>query len=150
MMSICGANCNECSLLNNNCMGCSNTGGCPFGKKCWIAKYIEVGEEDNYNKLKENLINEFNSLNIIGMPKLEELIPINGSFVNLEYTLPNNKKVKYLEDNEIYLGYQLECEFNDDEVKRYFGLIANMSFILVSEYNEDRSNAELLIYKKRI
>ena len=45
MDAMCGVNCQECELLKNNkCKGCKNSNGCPFGKKCWIAKYIEVGE----------------------------------------------------------------------------------------------------------
>ena len=41
MIAICGANCEECLLFKERkCKGCKETNGCPFGKKCWIAKYI--------------------------------------------------------------------------------------------------------------
>ena len=150
MKTICGANCEECSLYNNSCKGCINTNACPFGKKCWIAKYIEVGEQENFDKLKKDIIDEFNSLNIIGMPKVDELYPLQGSYVNLEYELPNKNKIKFLDDKEVYLGNQLECEFNDNEIKKYYGLVSNMSFILVCEYNENGENPELLVYKRRI
>ena len=114
MEAICGANCEECELLKNNkCQGCKNTNGCPFGKKCWIAKYIEVGNKDSFESLKTELINEFNSLNIDGMPKIKELYPLHGEFVNMEYPLPNGEYTKLLKDNETYLGNQLECIFND-------------------------------------
>ena len=100
MKALCGANCDECDYLKNNkCKGCKNTNGCPFGKKCWIAKYIEVGEMENFNVLKKEIIDEFNKLDIEGMPKIEELYPLHGSFVNLEYPLPNGKKVKFLDDS---------------------------------------------------
>ena len=149
MEAVCEANCEDCELFKNkNCKGCKFTDGCPFGKKCWIAKYIEVGGKERFEELKEELIAEFNSLNIEGMPKIKELYPLHGSYVNLEYPL-NGKKVKFLDDNESYLGNQLECEFNDGEVKRCFGIIANMNFLLVCEYGEDGIDPELIIYKKR-
>ena len=150
MEGICGANCTECELLKNGkCQGCKNTNGCPFGKKCWIAKYIEIGGQDSLEEMKKELIEEFNSLNIVGMPKLQDLYPLNGAFINEEYPLPNGKKVKFLEDNEIYLGNQLECEFNDENIKKCFGLVANMSFLLVCEYEENGKNPEILYFKKR-
>ena len=150
MKAICGANCNECELLKNNkCKGCKNTKGCPFGKKCWIANYIEIGGKNNYEEMKKQLIKEFNLLNIDGMPKITELYPLNGSFINLEYSLPNGKKVKFLNNNESYLGNQLECLFNDEHIKKYFGIVANTNFLLICEYGDNNTNPEIIIYKKR-
>lgn len=150
MEAICGALCDGCEFIKSkNCKGCKNTNGCPFGKKCWIAKYIEIGGKDSFNKLKEDLINEFNNLSIDGMSKIDELYPLHGDFVNLEYILPNNQGIKFLSDNDIYLGNQVECEFSDDECKKCFGLVANMNFLIVCEYGEDGRNPELIIYKKR-
>ena len=136
-------------MKNYKCKGCKETNGCPFGKKCWIAKYIEIGGKEQFNILKEELINELNSLNIDGMPKINELYPLNGSYVNLEYPLPNNTKVKFLNDDEIYLGNQLENIYNDDINKKCFGLVANMAFLLVCEYEENGQNPEIVLYKKR-
>lgn len=90
-----------------------------------------------------------NSLNIAGMPKINDLTPLNGSFVNLNYPLPNGKSIQFLEDNDIYLGNQVESEFNNGEIIRCFGILANMDFILVSEYGVNGDNPELVIYKKR-
>ena len=150
MEAICGANCEECEIFKNNkCKGCKNTNGCPFGNKCWIAKYIEIGDNNSFNLLKKELIDEFNALNIEGMPKIDELYPLHGEYVNLEYTLPNGEKIKLLNDNDSYLGTQVECLFNDDDIKKCFGLLANMNFLIVCEYGENGSNPELLIYKKR-
>ena len=54
MGSICGADCNNCKFgQNNNCKGCSNTSGCPFGKQCFIAKYILTGGKESYKEFKE-------------------------------------------------------------------------------------------------
>ena len=150
MKGICGAECTGCTFLERKkCKGCLKTNGCPFGKKCFIANYIKVGGEDNYKDLKNELIREINSLNIEGLSKIEELYPLNGTFVNMEYTLPNNKKVKLLDDKEIYLGNQVECEFNDEDVKKCFGIICNLNFILICEYEEGGINPEIIIYKRR-
>ena len=54
--------------------------------------------------------------------------------------------VKFLYDNATYLGNQLECEFGGD---RYFGIVANPDFILISTYEENLKNPELVLYKKR-
>ena len=145
MKAICGSNCDECELFKSKkCRGCN---GCPFGKKCWIASYIEIGGNESFEKLKKVLIREFNSLNIEGLSKIDELYPLHGEYVNLEYILPNGKKVKLLDDNEAYLGNQVECSFDKDN--KCFGLVGNMNFLLVCEYEEKGSNPEIIVYKKR-
>ena len=151
MESICGANCNDCGYgKNNNCKGCKETNGCPFGKQCFIAKYILTGGKENYELFKKQLVDEINNLNIEGMPKIDDLNPLNGSFVNLSYPMPNGESFKLLYDDDIYLGNQVESEFNDGEIIRCFGILANMDFILVSEYGINGDNPELIMYKKRI
>ena len=48
MYGMCGALCDGCEFIKSkNCKGCKATNGCPFGKKCWIAKYIEIGGNDS-------------------------------------------------------------------------------------------------------
>ena len=150
MESICGANCNKCMYGKKyNCKGCLQTKGCPFKKQCFIANYILTGGKDNYDLFKNQLINEINDLKIQGMSRITELNPLNGSYVNLEYILPNGKKIKFLDDDDIYLGNQVECEFNDGQIIRCFGIIANMSFILICEYGPNGDNPEIILYKKR-
>ena len=95
---------------------------------------------------KEQLIDEFNALHIEGMPKVEKLNALVGSFVNLEYRLPSGHSVKFLNDNVTYLGNQLESELGDG---RSFGIIAYKDFLLVASYEEGGANPELLVYKKR-
>ena len=68
-----------------------------------------------------------------------------GEFVNMEYTLPNGLKVKFLDDKQTYLGSQLESALGD----MCFGIVANMDFLLVCSYGENGENPELMIYKKR-
>ena len=109
-------------------------------------KYTELGGEEKFDEFKKQLMKEFNDLHIEGMPEVTELSALIGGYVNLEYTLPNGQKVKYLDDSATYLGYQLESEFGGG---RCFGLVANMDFLLVCTYEENGENPELLIYKKR-
>ena len=150
MESICGVDCNKCGYgKNSNCKGCTSSNGCPFGKQCFIAKYIKTGGIENYNMFKNQLIEEFNMLNIPGMKKINELYPLNGAFVNLSYPIPNGSTVKLLDDKSIYLGNQVECEFNDGNFIRCYGLVAGMDFLLVSEYGANGDNSEIVIYKKR-
>ena len=81
MKSICGADCNNCGYgKNNKCKGCTESKGCPFGKQCFVYKYIKNGGTENFGLFKKQLIDEFNSLNVPGMPKIDDLFPINGAY----------------------------------------------------------------------
>lgn len=51
-----------------------------------------------------------------------------------------------LYDGATYLGNQLECEF---DCSRCFGIATNMEFILISTYEQNGTNPELVIYRKR-
>ena len=150
MEAICGADCNNCGYgKNNNCKGCMQTGGCPFGKQCFVAKYILTGGKEKYEVFKKQLVEEINDLNVSGMPKINDLNPLLGAFVNLSYPMPNGENIQLLSNDEIYLGNQVESEFNDGNTIRCFGILANMNFILVSEYGANGSNPEIILYKKR-
>ena len=109
-------------------------------------KYEQLGDNGEFEEFKRKLIEEINSLHIEGMPKLEKLNALVGSYVNLEYTLPGGAKVKFLNDNTTYLGNQLESEIVEGLC---FGVLANMDFILVCTYEADGKNPELILYKKR-
>lgn len=95
---------------------------------------------------KQRIIDEFNDLHIKGLPNVESLNVLDGSFVNLEYKLPNGALVKFLDDGATYFGNQLACLSGGS---RCFGLIANMEFLLVCTYEENGANPELILYKKR-
>ena len=109
-------------------------------------KYEKLCDNGEFEEFKRKLIEEINNLNIEGMPKLEKLNALVGSYVNLEYTLPGGAKVKFLNDNATYLGNQLESEIVEGVC---FGVLANMDFILVCTYEEEGKNPELILYKKR-
>ena len=110
-------------------------------------QYAAIGGKEKFEEFKRQLVYELNTLlHIEGLPKVEDLNVLPGSFVNLEYRLPNGQMVKFLDDNATYLGNQLECEFGGN---RCFGIVANMDFLLVCTYEENGENPELVIYKKR-
>ena len=100
----------------------------------------------NYWKQYTNLAGAEKFAEFKQQPKVEKLNALVGGYINLEYRLPNGKCVKFLDDGATYLGNQLECEFGGN---RCFGIAANMDFILVSTYEENGENPELIIYKKR-
>ena len=104
----------------------------------------KLGDKEKFEEIKAQLISEFNTLlHIEGLTKVEDLNVLPGEFVNLEYTLPNGEKVKFLDDNATYLGNQLEGE------SKCYGIVANMDFLLVCTYEENGENPELVMYRKR-
>ena len=125
------------------CKWCYDDG--EFTLDVW-KRYEEIGGEEYFEAFKKQLVDEFNELNIEGMPKVESLNVLPGSFVNLEYSLPNGEKVKFLDDRASYLGNQLPCIFGGD---RCFGIVANLGFLLVCTYGENGEYPELVLYKKR-
>ena len=109
-------------------------------------KYEQLSDNGEFDAFKAQLVKEINELQIEGMPKLEKLNALVGKYVNIEYPLSNGTKVKFLDDNTTYLGNQLESEIVDG---LFFGVIANMDFILIATYEKDVQNPELILYKKR-
>ena len=140
--SICEIDCMKCEL-KSTCNGCAETKGHPFGAECLVAFCLK----DGWNVLcefKKNLITAFNALNIQDMEEVTELNALKGSFINIEYTLPNGHIVKFWDDNGIYLGNQL-CK-KDSE--RCYGIIADEKYLMVSEYSGYGSDAEVVIFKR--
>ena len=109
-------------------------------------RYQELSDDGQFEKFKKQLIDEINALQIEGMPRVEKLNALVGSYVNLAYRLPNGMNVKFLDDGTTYLGNQLEPVFGGD---RCFGVLANMDFILICTYAAGGADPELVLYKKR-
>lgn len=109
-------------------------------------RYEELSDDGQFEAFKKKLMEEINELHIEGMPKVEKLNALVGKYVNLAYRLPGGASVKFLDDQTTYLGNQLESEFDRE---RCFGILANMDFIMVSTYEAEGTNPELLLYKKR-
>ncbi|HIZ17372.1 MAG TPA: DUF3795 domain-containing protein [Firmicutes bacterium] len=151
MKTFCGLDCDKCEL-KNECCGCVETNGRPFGGSCMIAECCKDKGCENCGKffesqceLKERLISEFNELGIEDMEKVTSLNALRGSFVNLEYTLPSSDTIKFWDDNKIYLGNQI-CKKGSD---RCYGLTADENYLLVCEYGDGGADAEIITYKKR-
>ena len=109
-------------------------------------RYEELADDGEFEAFKQKLIDEINDLHVEGMPHLDKLNALVGSYVNLAYPLPSGANVKFLDDGTTYLGNQLACEFGGE---RCFGVLANMDFILICTYAEGGSDPELVLYKKR-
>lgn len=142
MASICGAECALCPW-EADCKGCSETNGMPFGEKCPVAECCLCGGGE-LDKLKNKLLGRINSLGIADMPTVTELIPLRGTFVNMEFTLPSGMKAKLLNDNKIYLG----CQVPRIGSERCFGIAADREWLLVCEYGKDGAEAEIAAYVK--
>ncbi len=109
-------------------------------------RFDELSDGGQFEAFKKQLVDEINALHIEGMPRLERLNALVGSYVNLIYRLPNGTYAQFLDDGTTYLGNQLESEIVEGLC---FGVLANMDFILICTYEADGANPELLLYKKR-
>ena len=138
MKSLCGADCANCQW-SSTCPGCSD-------KKCFIARYIKKDSKEAYEKFKQTVINEINTLDIPGMPKINELYALVGNFVNLEYPLHSGQKVKFLDNNSMYLGNQVEIQGKEG---RCYGMVACVDFLLICEYGENGADPEVVLFKRR-
>ena len=145
MCTYCEANCESCPS-KENCKGCLETGGSPFGGRCVAAEYIKFVGLKAYRQFKQKLLGEINALLAAqGISAVDGLFELAGKYVNLEYTMPGGEKVKLLNDKDIYLGAQVELA--DKGI--CYGVVGDTSFILLSSYRVDGSEPELLVYKKR-
>ena len=145
MKTYCGANCESCPS-KENCKGCLETCGSPFGGRCVAAEYIKTGGVKAYRQFKKQLTDEVNALLAAeGLGSTNDLYELVGAYVNLEYPMPSGEKVKLLNDKNVYLGAQIE--FADLGV--CCGVVADTGFILICSYSMDGSEPELIIYKSR-
>lgn len=150
MKTLCGLDCKECG--SKECGGCVETKGRPFGGSCMIAQCCEGRGCENCGRafeapcrLKEQLIAEFNGLGIEDMEEVTSLNALWGAYINLQYTLPGGQKIKFWDDNRIYLGNQI----GKRNSSRCYGLTADENYLLVCEYGENGSDAEIIVYRKR-
>lgn len=142
MKTICGLNCCDQCSLKASCKGCIETDGHPFGGKCAAATFIKNGE--CFECIKKRLVEEVNSLGIKGL-HINQLYMLNGNYVNLEYTLSNGSKIKFLDDKNIYFGNQVEIPGSE----KCYGVIVDNDFILICMYGANGSDPELILFKKR-
>lgn len=147
--SICGADCGQCGQ-RASCGGCAGTGGHPFGRPCMLAECARGRGQTSCEAcggacvLKAPVIAAFNALGIGDMAEVTDLNALQGSYINLTYTLPNGQTVRLLEDGKVYLGNQLHREGTD----RCYGLAADETHLLVCEYGDGGADPEIVVYKK--
>ena len=144
MLSICETKCCGACNRRDDCGGCIETDGHPFGGACVAAECIRRGGCEAFTQMKEMLIEEFNALGIQNL-QVNDLNLLNGFFVNLEYTLTNGQSVKLLEDNHIYWGNQIEIPDSD----RCYGIAADDRYLLVCEYGCNGAEPQIVVYKRR-
>lgn len=109
-------------------------------------RHGELGDHGRFEAFKRQLVEEINALHVDGMPRVEKLNALVGSYVNLPYRLPSGAQVKFLDDQTTYLGTQLPAASGDG---RCFGVLANVDFILICTYGEGGADPELVLYQKR-
>lgn len=143
--ALCGNHC-RCCGLHALCGGCAANGGKPFGKACFAARYIRTGGRAAFEAFQKQLAAEVNRLEVPGMPPVQELLPVNGRFVNMAYRLPNGSRVALLKDDAVYLSCHLPCLFDESS---FFSVVADMDFLLVSLCGTGGREGELLVYRKR-
>lgn len=115
------------------------------------------------------IIDRINSLDIDGLDKIDSLNLLVGSDINIGFTLPSGQKVKFWDDSRVYFGTQVEkrqsrdcgnnnsgctacqdsCRTGDNAVRRYYGLVADEKYLLICEYGENGSDAEIILFMKR-
>lgn len=93
---------------------------------------------------QKQLVQAFRALDIPELKTLESLSELPGHFINLEYTLPNGRTVRFLEDDKTYLGSQVHKENSD----RCYGLISDGSFLFVCEYGSGGSGAQVICFQR--
>lgn len=151
MKAVCGLDCESCGF-REQCGGCAETGGKPFGGSCVIAACCLAKGCENCGRafsapcrLKQELISEFNALSIEDMEEVRDLNALIGSYINLTYPLPGGQTVQFWDNSRVYLGNQL-CKKDSD---RCYGLTADEDHLLVCEYGENGSDPEIVVYKRR-
>lgn len=79
---------------------------------------------------------EFDSINSVNL--------MDGSYLNLEATLPNGTVGKILDDNKKYYANQIDIKGTD----KCYGVAADENMIAVYKYGCGGANAELVLWKK--
>lgn len=143
-MTYCGLDCCGQCPRAAECGGCESTGGEPFGGSCVAAEWVKQGGAERLNQGKQRLIAEVNGLNVPHVT-MTEVTLLNGFYVNLAYPLPNGDTIKLLQDQRVYLGTQIAQPDSD----RFYGVVADDQFLLISSYGPGGEAPCIILYKKR-
>ena len=94
--------------------------------------------------MEKKLLEIIKNLGIEEFKNFNSLNLLNGSYLNLECTLPNGKKGKILDDNKKYYANQADIKGSD----RCYGVAADESFIAVFTYGCNGADAQLVLWQK--
>ncbi len=132
--------CGECPQ-REKCGGCEACGGRPLGGRCAAAEPVLAGAD--FDTVQAELVAEINSLGITGL-HVDGMNLLPGSYLNLEYTLPDGTRAKLLRDADVYFANQIEREG-----ERCYGIAADADYILVCEYGCNGSDPEIIDFRRR-
>ena len=144
METICGTDCCARCAQRERCGGCRQTNGHPFGGSCVAAEAVQAAGLEELLRQKQALIAQINALALPGL-RVSDMNLLNGGYVNLAYPLPGGQQARFLREDRVYWGNQVEVPGSD----RCYGIVADASFLLVCRYGCQGSDPELVLYKKR-
>lgn len=145
MNELCGNSCcSKCELKDIICDGCAETNGHPCGGTCVAAECIQARGLGAMYVQEMTIAKEVNALQIEGLT-VGDMNLLLGGYVNLEYLLPNGKRVKLLDDKRVYWTDQIERQ----DCEGYYGVVADDRILVVSTYGCEGEEPEILVYKKR-
>ena len=123
--------------------------------KRWKGEDANIPHADH--PMKKVFIEEVNALGISGL-HVDNLYVLQGSFINQPYLI-NGNEVKLMDDNAMYWGNQVPAPHSktsanplgevEEEAERCYGIACCEDYIIVSEYDKDGANAELVMLKRR-
>lgn len=144
MESLCGLDCCSRCGEKDQCGGCGKTGGHPFGGVCVAARWAKEGGLEELRRREKALVDEINALGIPDL-NIDGLNLLRGVYMNLEYQLPNGRKVKFLEDRNVYWGTQVEIPGSGE----CYGVAGDDGYLLVCRYGCDGADPRIVLYKRR-
>ena len=95
--------------------------------------------------MEQELLREFHALGVKELQAVTQLHALPGDYINLLCRLPGGQVMQVLQNDKTYLGAQV-CKETDG---RCYGLAADENQLLVFEYGDGGSDAELILWKKR-
>lgn len=93
--------------------------------------------------MKNKILKEIKKLGIKEFEILNSLNIMNGSYLNLEISLPSGNKAKLLDDSKKYYANQIDITGTD----KCYGVAADENFIVVYKYGCEGKDAELVLIK---
>ena len=94
--------------------------------------------------MQERLLELLHQLGIAELGQIQQLYELKGDFINLECRLPNGQYAKLLDDDKLYYGAEI-CKTGSS---RCYGVAGDAGQLVVYEYGENGTEAELVLWKR--